>query len=86
MSSAIGFREFREDEYGKFIRTLSDEELMKAGERLRILCGDVVTPTSERIRQTVENLPGRISAQISEMIHPLSISEPTTPTRHPASD
>jgi hypothetical protein len=45
MSSPIGFREFNEDEYGKFIRTLSDEELVKAGKRLRILCGDVVTPT-----------------------------------------
>jgi hypothetical protein len=39
------FREFNEDEYRKFIRTLSDEELIKAGKRLRILCGDVVTPT-----------------------------------------
>jgi len=28
----------------KFIRTLSDEELIKVGKRLRILCGDVVTP------------------------------------------
>jgi hypothetical protein len=45
MSSSIGFREFSEDEYRKFIRTLSDEELVKAGKRLRILCGDVVTPT-----------------------------------------
>jgi hypothetical protein len=45
MSSPIGFREFNEDEYRKFIRTLSDEELVKAGKRLRISCGDVVTPT-----------------------------------------
>ena len=44
MSSAIGFREFSEDDYRKFIRTFSDEELIKAGKRLRILCGDVVTP------------------------------------------
>ena len=29
--SPIGFREFNEDEYGKFIRTLSEEELIKAG-------------------------------------------------------
>jgi hypothetical protein len=43
MSSPIGFREFSEDDYRKFIRTLSDEELIKAGKRLRILCGDVVT-------------------------------------------
>ena len=45
MSSPIGFREFSEDDYRKFIRTLSDEELVKAGKRLRILCGDVVAPT-----------------------------------------
>jgi hypothetical protein len=45
MSSPIGFREFSEDDYRKFIRTLSEEELVKAGKRLRILCGDVVTPT-----------------------------------------
>jgi hypothetical protein len=45
MSSPIGFREFSEDDYRKFIRTLSDEELVKAGKRLRILCGNVVTPT-----------------------------------------
>jgi hypothetical protein len=44
MSSPIGFREFNENDYCKFIRTLSDEELIKAGKRLRILCGDVVTP------------------------------------------
>jgi hypothetical protein len=45
MPSPIGFREFNEDAYRKFIRTLSDEELIKAGKRLRILCGDVVTST-----------------------------------------
>ncbi len=45
MSSPIGFREFSEDDYRKFIRTLSDEELVNAGKRLRILCGNVVTPT-----------------------------------------
>jgi hypothetical protein len=44
MSGPIALREFSEDEYRKFIRTLSDEELIKAGKRLRILCGDVVTP------------------------------------------
>ena len=44
MSSAIAFREFSEDEYRKFVRTLTDEELIKAGKQLRILCGDVVTP------------------------------------------
>ena len=41
MLSPIGFREFSEDEYRKFIQTLSDEELIKAGKRLRSLCGDV---------------------------------------------
>jgi len=44
MSSPIGFREFSEDDDRTFIRTLSDEELIKAGKRLRILCGEVVTP------------------------------------------
>jgi len=46
MSNPIGLREFNEAAYRKFIRTLSDEELIKAGKRLRILCGDVVTPNS----------------------------------------
>jgi hypothetical protein len=45
MSSPIGLREFSEDDYRKFIRTISDEELINAGKRLRILCGDVVTTT-----------------------------------------
>jgi hypothetical protein len=40
MSSAIAFREFSEDEYRKFIQTLSDEELIKAGKRLRLLSGN----------------------------------------------
>jgi hypothetical protein len=44
MFSPIGLRGFNEAAYRKFIRTLSDEELIKAGKRLRILCGDVVTP------------------------------------------
>jgi hypothetical protein len=43
MSSPIGFREFSEDDYRKFIRTLSDDELIKEGRRLRVLCGDIVT-------------------------------------------
>jgi len=45
MSSPIGFREFSEDKYLKFVRALSNEELIKAGRRLRMLCGDVVTAT-----------------------------------------
>jgi hypothetical protein len=44
MSSPIALVEFNDDDYRKFIRTLSDEELIKAGKRLRVLCGDFVTP------------------------------------------
>ena len=43
MSTPIALVEFNEDDYRKFIRTLSDEELIKAGKRLRVLSGDVVT-------------------------------------------
>jgi len=43
MSSPIGFREFNEDDYRRFVRALPDEELIKSGKRLRALCGDVVT-------------------------------------------
>jgi hypothetical protein len=42
MSNPIAFREFSEDDYRKFIQTLSDEEPIKARKRLRVLCGDVV--------------------------------------------
>jgi len=45
MSSPIAFREFNEDEYRRIVQTLSDEELIKAGKRLRSLCGDVVLTT-----------------------------------------
>jgi hypothetical protein len=34
MSDPIGLREFNEAAYRNFIRTLSDEELIKAGKRL----------------------------------------------------
>ena len=54
MSSPIGFREFSEDDYRKFIQTLSDEELVKAVKRLRILCGDVVTPTPSTFERQLE--------------------------------
>jgi hypothetical protein len=40
MSSPIAIREFDADEYRKFVQTLSDEELVKAGRRPRILSGD----------------------------------------------
>jgi len=40
MSSRIAFREFNADEYRKFMRTLSDEELIKAGKRLRMAALD----------------------------------------------
>ena len=45
MSDPIGLRELNKTAYRKFIRTLSDEELIKAGKQLRMLCCDVVTPT-----------------------------------------
>jgi hypothetical protein len=35
--SPIGFREFSEDDYRKFIRTLSDEKLVQLGKTLRML-------------------------------------------------
>ena|ERR1700687_1110517 len=50
MSSPIGFREFKED--GNFIPTISDEELIRAGKQLPMLCGDVVTPTPSTARST----------------------------------
>jgi hypothetical protein len=40
MSSAIGFREFSEEDYRKFVQTLSDDELIKTGKHLRWLSGD----------------------------------------------
>jgi hypothetical protein len=45
MSSPIALQAFDERKYREFLRTLSDEELIKAGKRLRVLCGDVVTTT-----------------------------------------
>lgn len=44
MFSAIALKEYDEAKYREFIRTLTDEELVKTGKQLRILCGDVVTP------------------------------------------
>ena len=40
MLSPIAFREFDPDEYRRFIQTLSDEELIKTGKRLRFLSGN----------------------------------------------
>jgi hypothetical protein len=54
MSSPIGFREFSEDEYRKFIQTLSNEELIKAGKRLRSLCGDVVLTTPSAFQRQLK--------------------------------
>ena len=54
MSSAIAFREFNEDEYRRFVRTLSDEELIKAGRRLRTLCGDVVLITPSAFQRQLK--------------------------------
>jgi hypothetical protein len=45
MFSPIALQEFDEANHRHFVRTLTDEELVKAGKRLRILCGDVVTTT-----------------------------------------
>jgi hypothetical protein len=64
MSSPIGFQEFREDDYRKFIGTLSDEELIKAGKRLRILCGDVITPTRARSIDNSQFVAKNIGADI----------------------
>ena len=43
MSNPIGLREFNEAAYRKFIRTLSDEELIKGGKALRI-CAATLLP------------------------------------------
>jgi hypothetical protein len=59
----IGFREFSEDEYRKFIRTLSDEELIKAGQRVRIFCGD------GRIRGRVVRFERRMIPRHSLITH-----------------
>jgi hypothetical protein len=45
MSSPIGFREFSENDYRKFIQTLSDEELIKAGKQLRICVAMLLSKT-----------------------------------------
>ena len=50
--------------YRKFVRTLSDEELAKAGKRPRILCGDVVTPKpstfNRQLKSAARNIDGDI--------------------------
>jgi hypothetical protein len=66
MSSPIGFREFNEDDYRRFIRTLSDQELLKAGKRLRILCGDVITATPSMFDSTTQILPRRMAKAASQ--------------------
>ena len=53
MSIPIGFREFSEDDYRKFIRT-----------RLRILCGDVVTPTASTFDRQLKIADKNIDADI----------------------
>ena len=40
MSSPIAFREFDPNEYRRFVQTLSDDELAKAGKQLRFLSGN----------------------------------------------
>jgi hypothetical protein len=59
MSSPIAFREFSEDEYRKFVQTLSDEELIRAGKRLRMLCGDVVLTNPSTFQRRLKNLRGK---------------------------
>jgi hypothetical protein len=46
MSSAIGFREFNDDEYREYVQKLFDDELVKIGKQLRRLSGDgkIVSP------------------------------------------
>jgi hypothetical protein len=69
MSSPIGFREFSEDDYRKFIRTLPDEELIKAGKQLRILCGEIVTPTPSALDWMNQKNP-IVSNRNTEASHP----------------
>ena len=52
MFSPIAFREFDEDEYRRFIQTLSDEELITAGKRLRSLRAECRIDDSERVPET----------------------------------
>ena len=40
MFSPIALRDFDPDEYRRFVQTLSDEELVKAGKRRRFPSGD----------------------------------------------
>jgi hypothetical protein len=43
MNSLIALHEFEADEYRNCVRSLSDEDLVKEGKKLRFPCGDVVT-------------------------------------------
>jgi hypothetical protein len=54
MSRPIALRKFSEDEHRKFVQTLSDEELIKAGKRLRSLCGDVVLTTPSAFQRQLK--------------------------------
>ena len=64
MSSPIAFREFSEDEYRRFVQTLSDEELIKAGKRLRRLCGDIVLTTRSGFQKRLKYAAKNIGAGI----------------------
>jgi len=44
MFSAIALQDFDEAKYRDFVRTLTDDDLMKEGKQLRGLCGKVATP------------------------------------------
>src|SRR5258707_2115104 len=58
LSSPIGFREFSEDDYSNFIRTLSDE-LIKAGKRL-VGSGNSEPPIPEILSRFV--FSGKVSS------------------------
>ena len=54
MSSPIRLEEFDDAKYREFARTLSDEELIKAGKRLRSLCGHVVLTTPSAFQRQLK--------------------------------
>jgi hypothetical protein len=54
MSNPIALLEFGEDSYRRFVRTLSDAELIKAGKRLRSLSGDVVLVTPSAFQRQLK--------------------------------
>ena len=43
MNSPIALRQFDEEEYRNRVRSLSDDELIREGKKLRSLCGNVIS-------------------------------------------